>query len=1627
MNNIYVTLIKKYLLTIFLSAFAHNAIAVEAIAPIVEWEKKQNAEQRLEVFGDDFLGDAIDPHTGTLIFDQTDINLPGNSHLPVTLSRKRATGFNYKDGVDAEFGDWTLSAPRIKTTSLDARPWVGQRCSKPTNQILSTFNYGTKGNLTSVTTTGYSNGVQLEVPGQASQQIIENNGVAIWPSAAKKVTVKNWYFTCSTATDGGEGLIGHAPNGDIYKFDYAYVLDSPKMGFVGASPLERNVYILAASQVSDVNGNWVKYQYDSLNRLKAIYANDGRRIDLNYSGSSKLIRSAKAASETWYYNYRINNFPRTDWMPYAGQPLRGQVLSRVTQPDGHYWSFNLDLMTGTSAPSGIRCHKWSRTVSLTHPYGATGTFVLKDTEHRQIFARQARRTEKCPDIEPGLPPRGNPIIPLDDDVTTSTMAVIKKSVTGPSLTPATWVYQYEGDKGPTGSSSSDRTNWTKVSAPEGHYTYYHAWISEPLGGRLVKKETRLSSAGTVKKTEQYTYLKEVSVGISPIIKAPGPGDAKNPIHTTKIVTQQDGDTYTQEFGFNTSHSSSLYSYANPVMKSVKSNVSTLARVTLTEYSHNKSKWILGLPKKQTVNNRVTQENTYNSSGKKISEQRNGALFATYSYHADGTFSTAKDANNRTLKASLYKRGTPQKVTRADGKSVYQNVDDFGRISSITDALGNTVSYTRDSMGRLVTADLPGNWSNVNHHYNFNGSPNHTITKGNARTTITYDAMFRPLLVATKDTLTNKSTYINYTYDSAGREVFASFPSASSTSTIGITSEYDGLNRLTKKRETVYPYATTLTRYYSGHRRTETDPDGNKTDYYHYGYDGANYKDVKSQHSPLGIQTDINKNVWGEITSIKQWGSQGSGGSSGGDIGGGSTGGDIGGGSKGGSVIIPVAPTKPGDTKIKPPGIYLPKDPNSATTSAYANNQSTSTSGSNAAASITRHYYYDQNRRLCRISEPDVGDTLYQYDASGWLTAYQKGADSGNTCLSPSGNAKVTLLRDAVGRITKRDFSYHLTPDINKTYDANGNVLTVSRNGINWLYTYNSLSLPTSEQLNVDGRQYALAYGYNSAGQMSSMTYPSGKTISYNPDGLGRPRQANYGGTYYASNIQYHASGQVSRLNYGNGHLYQQLLNERLLPARLLTSKGSIKAIDMSYSYDKRKLTTSIIDGAISNNNRVMSYDALERITSASGPWGNGQFSYDSIGNILTKDLGSRSIELSYDSDNRLNRSVDTGGLGGNTGTRDFDYDSRGNTITAGNLNFTFDYADQPTSMYGGGISGTYQYDGNLKRVKATIAGKTIYNVYNLAGKLIHIDNISTNKRTDYVSAGSMTVARVENNTPTYVHHDSLGSPVAGTNASGAILWRERYTPYGITLDNAEANNDQAGYTGHIKDSDTGLVYMQARYYDPVIGRFYSNDPVGAVDYLGTSNGIHGFNRYAYANNNPYKYTDPTGKFAQFFIGAFVGAVAELASQAIAGKGYDLGKVGASAMLSGVTGGLSYVGKGLSAGKQIFNGSLNATGAAGESMIHDSIDGNSADLGKALTSAVTSVPMIGNGSTLGKILGDGAGKKLESMGASENTAQLIGDTAKGLTASGVKGVENSARSPVSVVRVSGRIESKRLDK
>src|SRR5215831_248189 len=111
---------------------------------------------------------------------------------------------------------------------------------------------------------------------------------------------------------------------------------------------------------------------------------------------------------------------------------------------------------------------------------------------------------------------------------------------------------------------------------------------------------------------------------------------------------------------------------------------------------------------------------------------------------------------------------------------------------------------------------------------------------------------------------------------------------------------------------------------------------------------------------------------------------------------------------------------------------------------------------------------------------------------------------------------------------------------------------------------------------------------------------------------------------------------------------------------------------------------------------------------------------------------------------------------------------------------------------------------------------------------------------------------------TYYHNDLQGSPIAATDSRGYVMWRSTYEPYGEKIqlpnDYLASVDNKRGFTSHVQDVETGLVYMQARHYDPVIGRFLSVDPVGfKEDNLQTAN------HYAYGNNNPFKFVDPDGR------------------------------------------------------------------------------------------------------------------------------------------------------------------------
>lgn len=125
----------------------------------------------------------------------------------------------------------------------------------------------------------------------------------------------------------------------------------------------------------------------------------------------------------------------------------------------------------------------------------------------------------------------------------------------------------------------------------------------------------------------------------------------------------------------------------------------------------------------------------------------------------------------------------------------------------------------------------------------------------------------------------------------------------------------------------------------------------------------------------------------------------------------------------------------------------------------------------------------------------------------------------------------------------------------------------------------------------------------------------------------------------------------------------------------------------------------------------------------------------------------------------------------------------------------------------------------------------------------------------------------------YYHNDAGGSPVAATDESGALLWRESYRPFGERMLKPAAANSQ-WFHGKQLDPDTGLEDFGARNYDPVVGRFLSVDPVDFSE----KNILQSSNRYLYANNSPYKYKDPDGRFAipllfVLFAGVLVAAAA----------------------------------------------------------------------------------------------------------------------------------------------------------
>lgn len=270
----------------------------------------------------------------------------------------------------------------------------------------------------------------------------------------------------------------------------------------------------------------------------------------------------------------------------------------------------------------------------------------------------------------------------------------------------------------------------------------------------------------------------------------------------------------------------------------------------------------------------------------------------------------------------------------------------------------------------------------------------------------------------------------------------------------------------------------------------------------------------------------------------------------------------------------------------------------------------------------------------------------------------------------------------------------------------------------------------------------------------------------------------------------------------------------------------------------------------------------------------------------------------------------------------------------------------------------------------------------------------------------------------YIHTDALGSPIAISDASGTLVDRTVYEPFGATV--GRTNGDAPSYTGHVSDRATGLTYMQQRYYDPDVGKFLSVDPVTMY----RAGDARYFNVYSYAFNAPYSFKDPDGRcpVCPFLVGAGVGMAVDYGIQKMMNPGKPINKTelffaGAAGAITGGTGGLAIgaVARGsITVGQAVaiqatVGAAANVAGTAGQGALE----------GTSVTSAQLGVSAAGGalsslgGSAIGIMAGDFAqastqGALLNMSKASVNSPGGIGFHIAATTASsGRAGVAQGA--------------------
>jgi RHS repeat-associated protein len=257
-----------------------------------------------------------------------------------------------------------------------------------------------------------------------------------------------------------------------------------------------------------------------------------------------------------------------------------------------------------------------------------------------------------------------------------------------------------------------------------------------------------------------------------------------------------------------------------------------------------------------------------------------------------------------------------------------------------------------------------------------------------------------------------------------------------------------------------------------------------------------------------------------------------------------------------------------------------------------------------------------------------------------------------------------------------------------------------------------------------------------------------------------------------------------------------------------------------------------------------SYDNIYQLTQAV-VGGNlaESYTYDAVGNRLTS---VSPASYTYNSSNQLTA----------TSAATYTYDYNGNTLsktdTNGTTYYTWDYENRLTQVALPGEGGTisFAYDPFGRRIKKVSAtGTTIY-AYDGDNAIEELDS-SGNVTARYTQGTGIDepLAMYRGLTTSYFHADGLGSITSLTDGVGQLAASYVYDSFGKLTASTGTVTNPFQYTGREFDSETGLYYYRARYYDPSVGRFLSEDPL---------RGISSMNFYAYVENSPLVLIDSSG-------------------------------------------------------------------------------------------------------------------------------------------------------------------------